>query len=220
MHWWWGLFEDEHVWAEEIIRKTRSFLGKPDDRFIHFTPDPKRLRDAIYYQVLLSFLDFLENKDLLSSDELERYRQGAKDVFDPAPPKAETATLAEDPPVFLNIMRQLVKDPSYTIVSEDTRFVKGAKNLGAWRQISHEPFLVMLEETWARAYSKAVRTRKDIDTSLFQEKQWERKLQKILVGKELIKPPSSGYRYRYDLFDNSTRDSTYVVAVPVSLLEI
>ena len=34
----------------------------------------------------------------------------------------------------------------------------------------------------------------------------------------LIKPASSGYRYRYDLFGNGTRDKTYVVAVAEALL--
>ena len=31
--------------------------------------------------------------------------------------------------------------------------------------------------------------------------------------------PAAGYRYRYDLLANGTRDSTYVVAIPARLLQ-
>ncbi len=219
LRWWWGLFADEDAWARHIVQAARASFGKPDSRYIKVELDPKKLRDAIRYRVLLSFLDELESARFMTAEELAPYRQTAKDVFDPDPPEPVQLRHAEDQDVFLEVMRDLVKNPPAAIVAENERFVKRDKPLAAWRTIRNELHLVFLESSWAQAYAKAVRTRAGIDSSFFQHEHWERDIQKLLCEQGLIKAPSSGSRYRYDLLDNNTRDSTYVVAVPARLLE-
>lgn len=219
LRWWWGeALEDEDAWAREIIRKARASFGKPDSRYIRVELDPKKLRSAILYQVFLSFLSEVEQAGFMTADELEPYRQGAKEVFDPVPPEPVQLRHAEDPDVFLEIMRTLANDPPAPIVAKGERFVKKDKPLAAWRDISGACHLVFLETAWARAYAKAVRARSEIDSTFFQHEHWERDLQKILCEHELIKAPSAGCRYRYDLLENGTRDSTYVLAIPAHRL--
>ena len=139
-----------------------------------------------------------------------------KSVYDPEPVEEKPPQYAEDPQVFLRVMRDLTA--SEKIAGLEEPFRKGDKLLGAWRTISEECFLVMPETRWKKAYSKAARAAKDVDTTFFQRDQWERELQKILAEAEAIKVPSAGYRYRYDLYGAGKRDSTYVVAVPAKLL--
>lgn len=217
---WWSLFdsEDEEAWARQIAQEARASFGKPDSRYIRVELDPKRLRDAIRYRVLLSFLDVLEGCELMTTEELASYRQNAKDVFDPTPPEPVVLRKAEDPEVFLEIMRELTNENVHSIVAENDRFVKADKPFAAWRTINGEQYLVLLEENWIRAYSKAARVKPNVDHSFFQQDNWALGLQKILVEHGYIKAASSGCRYRYDLLGNGTRDKTYVVAIPASFL--
>lgn len=69
--------------------------------------------------------------------------------------------------------------------------------------------------TW---YAKAVKADSTIDASFLQNDRWAAELQKLLGQAGVIKIPASGYRYRYDLLGNGTRDITYVVATPARLL--
>ena len=217
---WWSLFNDEEAWARQIVQEARASFGKPDDQYIRVELDPKKLRDAIRYRVLLSFFDELEACELMTAEELAPYRQVAKSVFDPAPPVPVISRKAEDPEVFLEIMRELTAQNASSIVAENARFVKSDKPFGAWRTISNEPYLVLLEDAWAKAYSKAAKAKNGVDCSFFQQDNWELELQKVLVEQKLIKASSSGHRYRYDLFGNGTRDKTYVVAIPTKYLDI
>lgn len=218
--WWWGeALKDEDSWAQRIVQAARASFGKPDSKYKRVELDPKKLRNAILYQVLLSFLDEVEAAELMTAEELAPYRQGAKEVFDPAPPEPVQPRHAEDPDVFLEIMKTLVDNPPAPIVAEDAQFVKKDKHLAAWRTISEERCLVFLEADWANAYSKLAKARKDVDCSYFHRENWARDIQKLLCERGLIKAPSSGHRYRYDLMGNGTRDTTYVVAIPAHLLE-
>ena len=213
---WWAAEEDEVTWARQIVVEAKASFGKPDSRYISIQLDPKLLNKAIRHRVLCSFLDWLEAEGLLAGEELECYRATVKGVYDPEPVEEIPPQYAEDPPVFLRVMRNLVA--SKKIAGLEEPFRKGDKLLGAWRTISEECFLVMPETRWKKAYSKAARAAKDVDTTFFQRDQWERELQKILAEAEAIKVPSAGYRYRYDLYGAGKRDSTYVVAVPAKLL--
>ncbi len=219
LRWWWSLFDDEDAWARQIVQAAHASFGKLDSRYIRVELDPKKLRDAIRYQVLLSFFDEVEKAGFMTNEELVPYRQGAKEVFDPAPPEPVHLRHAEDPDVFLEIMRIMVENPTAPIVAEGERFVKRDKPLAAWRVIKGKRYLVFLEDTWARTYAKLVKVRKDIECSYLQHEHWERDFQKALCEQDLIKAASSGYRYRYDLMGDGTRDNTYVVAVPAYLLE-
>ena len=213
---WWAAEEDEVTWARQIVAEAKASFGKPDSRYVAVQFDPKLLNRAIRHRVLCSFLDWLEAEGLLAAEELERYRMIVKSVYDPEPVEEKPPQHAEDPQVFLGIMRNLAA--SEQIAGPDEPFRKGDKLLGAWRIISGERFLVMPEDGWKKAYSKATRADKNVDTTFFQRDQWERELQKILAEAEAIKAPSAGYRYRYDLYGTGKRDSTYVVAVPAKLL--
>lgn len=213
---WWAVEEDEVTWARQIVAEAKASFGKPDSRYISIQLDPKLLNRAIRHRVLCSFLDWLEVEGLLAAEELGRYRAAVKGVYDPEPVEEKPPQYAEDPPVFLRVMRDLAS--SEKIAGLEDPFRKGDKLLGAWRIISGEQFLVMPEAEWKKVYSRAARADKDIDTTFFQRGLWERELQKILAEAEAIKVPSSGYRYRYDLYGTGKRDSTYVVAIPARLL--
>ena len=217
LRWWWAL-DGEDAWAAKIVREARASFGNPGSQYIRVELDPKKFRDAIRYRVLLSFLDELEANHIMTAEELDTYRQGAKDVFDPAPPEPVAMRRAEDPDVFLEVMKELAAKNAEKIIHEDERFVKSGNPFGAWRTINKEQYLVMLEDAWAKSYAKAVRSKKNIDDSFFQAEHWERDLQHILADHGFIKQASSGYRYRYDLMGNGKRDSTYVVAIPAHLL--
>lgn len=219
LRWWCELFDDEAAWARQIVQTARASFGKPDSRYIRVELDPKKLRNAILYQVLLSFLDEIEAAEFMTAEELAPYRQEAKEVFDPAPPEPVQLRHAEDPDVFLEIMKTLAGNPPAPIVAENARFVKKDRHLAAWRVINGERCLVFLEADWGKIYSKLARARRDIECSYFQREHWERDIQKLLCEQGLVKAASSGYRYRYDLMGNKTRDTTYVVAIPACLLE-
>ena len=213
---WWAAEEDEVTWARQIVAEAKASFGKPDSRYVAVQFDPKLLNMAIRHRVLCSFLDWLEAEGLLAGENLECYRAIIKGVYAPELVEEKPPQHAEDPQVFLGIMRNLAA--SEQIAGPDEPFRKGDKLLGAWRIISGERFLVMPEDRWKKAYSRAARAAKDVDTAFFQRDQWERELQKILAEAEAIKVPSAGYRYRYDLYGTGKRDSTYVVAIPAGLL--
>jgi len=219
LNWWGRPFEKESKWAAQIVQKARASFGKPDSRYIRVKLDPKLLRDKIRYEVFLSFLDALEYCGYLSHEDLEPYRQEAKEVFDPAPPEPVTIRHAEDPAVFIEVMRALAVEKAEAIVDEGNRVVKREKPLGAWRTISGQRYLVLLEDTWAREYKKAVKARKDVDASCCELNDWVLEFLKLLAADGYIKHMGKNPRYRYDLFENGTRDDTYVVAIPAELLD-
>lgn len=219
LRFWWSSAENEDVWAREIVSQARQSFGKPDSRYVQCEPDPKLLRKAIRYRVLLSFLDMLEAHQMLDQETLDRCRQEARDVFDPAPAVKNVLLQADQPVVFLDLMRKIVAQHAGSIVDEGSHFVKSQKHLAAWRTISKKRYLVFPEDRWAKVYKKAACSSENIDLSYFQKDGWEREMQKTLCQHQLIKVPSSGHRSRYDLYENGTRDTTYVVAVPSEVLE-
>lgn len=211
---WWSRGNFER--ARCILYAARASFGPQDSRYISVSLDPRKLRQAIHYQLLLAFLDMLKETELLTVEELTPIHTAVRDIYDPQPLLPQPERRAEDREVFLATMVALAEDPSIAAVGEPYR--KGEKRLGAWRVISGVRYLVMPESVWAKAYVKQVRMDKSIQCGLFQTEYWERDFQKILCEAELIKAASSGYRYRYDLYGNGTRDTTYVVAVPETLL--
>ena len=205
--------ENESVWAQKVIAEAKASFGKPDSRYVSVTFDPKKMRDAVAYRFFLEFLDFCVHRGWLAGEQAAAYRTGAEEVFDPKPQLDTPLRSMEQPEVFQQIMCQIQADQVDKILQADQPYVKGAKKLGAYREISGELFFIMLEDEWAKCYLKAAR-KTGVDVSFAQRSNWERELQKILCEAGVIKAPSSGYRYRYDLFGNGTRDKTYVVAVP------
>lgn len=122
LYWWWLPHKREDAWAAQIVQEARASFGKPDSRYVSVELDPKLLRDRIRYLVFLEFLNELGDYGYMSHEDLEPYRQTAKEVFDPEPPEPVVIRRAEDPEVFLDIMRALAIEKASSIVAEGERF--------------------------------------------------------------------------------------------------
>ena len=218
--WWWGTSSDD--WAQDVVRRAHDQLGRPSGRFRTFSYEPKALCKAVAYQVLLDFVALVSDRQWLPSDKADACRQRLRDIFDPAPLPPPTAPRrAEDADVYLEKLSGLVANHPDLIVSPEQPYVRPqrGKVAAAWRQIGGEEYLVMEESVWAVWYAKAVKADHTIGATLLQKPRWELELQKTLGKAGVIKLPTSGYRYRYDLLANGTRDVTYVVATPARLLQ-
>ena len=121
--------------------------------------------------------------------------------------------------MFLEKLKLLIDHPDQ-IVPPGNPYARPqrGKVAAAWRQIGGEEYLIMEEKIWMTWYAKAVKTDSAIDATFLQNDRWAAELQKLLGQAGVIKIPASGYRYRYDLLGNGTRDITYVVATPARLL--
>lgn len=216
--WWWGISGND--WAQDVVRRSHDQLGRPGGRFRTFSYEPKALCRAVAYQVLLDFVALVSDRQWLPSDKADAYRQRLQDIFDPAPLPPPTAPRrAEDADVFLEKLKLLI-DHSDQIVPLGKPYAhpRRGKVAAAWRQIGGEEYLVMEEKVWMTWYAKAVKADSTIDATFLQNDRWAAELQKLLGQARVIKIPASGYRYRYDLLANGTRDTTYVVATPARLL--
>lgn len=216
--WWWGTSSDD--WAQDVVRRAHDQLGRPSGRFRTFSYEPKALCKAVAYQVLLDFVALVSDRQWLPPDVADSYRQRLRDIFDPAPLPPPTAPRrAEDADVFLEKLKLLIDHPDQ-IVPPGKPYARPqrGKVAAAWRQIGGEEYLIMEEKIWMTWYAKAVKTDSAIDATFLQNDRWAAELQKLLGQAGVIKIPASGYRYRYDLLANGTRDTTYVVATPARLL--
>ena len=212
--WWWGISGND--WAQDVVRRSHDQLGRPGGRFRTFSYEPKALCRAVAYHVLLDFVALVSDRQWLA----DTYRQRLRDIFDPAPLPPPTAPRrAEDADVFLEKLKLLIDHPDQ-IVPPGKPYARPqrGKVAAAWRQIGGEEYLIMEEKIWMTWYAKAVKTDSAIDATFLQNDRWAAELQKLLGQAGVIKIPASGYRYRYDLLANGTRDTTYVVATPARLL--
>lgn len=218
--WWWGTSRND--WAQDVIHRAHNQLGNPGGRFRIFAYESKALCRAVAYQVLLDFVALTGDRQWLPPDRANAYRQRLQDIFDPAPPPPPAAPRrAEDASVYLEKAKALIIDHPDQIVPLGKPYAhpQHGKFAAAWRQIGGEEYLVMEESVWAAWYAKAVKADNTIDAAFLQKPRWELELQKVLGTAGVIKAPAAGYRYRYDLLANGTRDSTYVVAIPARLLQ-
>ena len=217
--WWWGTSRND--WAQDVIRRAHVQLGNPGGRFRTFAYEPKALCRAVAYQALLDFVALTGDRQWLPPDVADGYRQRLRDIFDPVslpPPTAPRR--AEDADVFLEKLKLLIDHPDQIVpLGKPYARPQRDKVAAAWRQIGGEEYLVMEEKVWMTWYAKAVKADSTIDASFLQNDRWAAELQKLLGQAGVIKIPASGYRYRYDLLGNGTRDSTYVVAIPARLLQ-
>lgn len=177
--------------AQMIIQAAKRFFGPPDSRYVAVTLDPRKLNRAIRYQLLLAFLTWTEDCDLLAAEEAATYRAAIKQIYDPEPISETPVRHAEDPEVFLEVMKALVSESD--IADMGAPFRNSDNRLGAWREISGILYLVMPEEVWAKAYRRKLSAEKFMDTSFFQKKDWPRELQRQLSKGGFIKQASSGY---------------------------
>ena len=217
--WWWGTSRDD--WVQDVIRRAHDQLGNPGGRFRTFAYESKALCRAVAYQALLDFVALTGDRQWLPPDVADGYRQRLRDIFDPVllpPPTAPRR--AEDADVFLEKLKLLIDHPDQIVpLGKPYARPQRGKVAAAWRQIGGEEYLVMEESVWAVWYAKAVKADNTIDAAFLQKPKWELELQKALGKAGVIKMPTTGYRYRYDLLANGTRDTTYVVATPARLLQ-
>lgn len=213
LRWWWEIRSNEDIWAAELLRKAKGHLAKPNEDYVSISPNPVKLRHAVQYEILLSFVETAIEGGFLPREEAEQYCVKIQEAFYPEPVVTEPRKRMEDTDVFLNLMRSIVQEKSTLIVAEEERFVKSEKRFGALRKIGNNLYLVMPEEEWANAYKKAAKNA-GLETSFSQSDGWERNLQKILADAGLIKYTSGNPRYRYDLYAKGSKDKTYVVALP------
>ena len=213
LRWWWNPRGNEDIWADELLRKAKGRLAKPNEDYVSISPNPVKLRHAVQYEILLNFVETVVAGGFLPREEAEQYCGKIQEAFYPEPVVTEPRKRMEDTDVFLNLMRSIVQEKSTLIVAEGERFVKSEKKFGAFRKIGKSLYLVMPEEQWANAYKKAAKNA-GLETSFAQSDGWERRLQAILADAGLIKCTSGNPRYRYDLYGNGKKDNTYVVAVP------
>lgn len=218
--WWWGTSRDD--WAQDVIHRAHDQLGNPGGRFRTFAYESKALCRAVAYQVLLDFVALTGDRQWLPPDRVNAYWQRLQDIFDPTPPPPPAAPRrAEDAGVYLKNLQKFATECAELIAPLEQPYVRPrrGKIAAAWRCISGEEYLVMEESVWAAWYAKAVKADSTIDAAFLQKPKWELELQKALGTAGVIKVSATGYRYRYDLLANGTRDSTYVVATSTKLLQ-
>ena len=213
------LWQEYELPAATIKAQVSSRFLPPDARYISVTIHPDELRAAVYIAALIAFLRMLVGYGLLSTVEAAA-REEALTVlfFPPPPPPPAPKRQAEDPQVFLELLAEHIRQSPEDIAGPDEPYRKKGTRLGAWRTISGTQHLVMAEPVWKKWYQKKVRSRPDLDTASLSRDAWEKDMQKALADAGVIKAPSAGFRYRYDLYNDGSRDSTYVLAVPAHLL--
>lgn len=213
------LWQEYELPAATIKAQVSSRFLPTDARYISVTIHPDELRAAVYIAALIAFLRMLVGYGLLSTEEAAA-REEALTVlfFPPPPPPPAPKRQSEDPQVFLELLAEHIRQSPEDIAGPDEPYRKKDRRLGAWRTISGTQHLVMAEQVWKKWYQRQVRSRLDLDTACLSRDAWEKDMQKALADAGVIKAPSAGFRYRYDLYDNGSRDSTYVLAVPAHLL--
>ena len=213
------LWQEYELPIAAIKAQVSSRFLPPDKQYIAVVPHPDRLRAGVYLAALATFLRMLAGYGLLSPEETAA-REEALTVlfFPPPPPPAAPKRQAEDPQVFLELLAEHIRQSPEDIAGPDEPYRKKGTRLGAWRTISGTQHLVMAEPVWKKWYQKKVRSRPDLDTASLSRDAWEKDMQKALADAGVIKAPSAGFRYRYDLYNDGSRDSTYVLAVPAHLL--
>ena len=213
------LWQEYELPIAAIKAQVSSHILIRDTRYIVTVPHPDKLRTAVYLAALATFLRMLAGYGLLSTEDAAAREEALTALFFPPPPLPPAPKRqAEDPQVFLELLAEHIRQSPEDIAGPDEPYRKKDTRLGAWRTISGTQHLVMAEPVWKKWYQRQVRSRPDLDTACLSRDAWEKDMQKALADAGVIKAPSAGFRYRYDLYNDGSRDSTYVLAVPAHLL--
>lgn len=216
---WWESFHDDEQWAKKIVESAKASLGKPDQRYISVTVDPVVLTKAVYHQVTQHFLTTLHVEHLISPQEYQRYQALVSQQLYPTKKVQTEATpiIADDPMVFLNIMRTMVTTQPEAFADLATAKPPKGDFLGAWRRINGIEYLVLLEEDWRSAYMQES-LKQGADKAFFKDSSWSDRVLKMAAEEEMTKVTKGSFRYRHEPFKDKSKDDSYVVCIPKNLL--
>lgn len=215
---WSRMGDGEKAWAAEIVKRAKASVGKPDSRFIAVTLNPDLLRNAVFFETLRSFVELCRERAWISDEQAASKIAEARAVFFPVPEEEKAVRRMESPEVFLELLRSWYGEHQTAIAAADQPFAKGGKLPGAKRVISGEEHLVLPEEWLTKTYLRLVKRAK-MDCGFAEQQGWMQKIQHLLGEADVLKHSGTNYRYRYDLYSNGTRDTTYVLAIPLSRIE-
>ena len=209
---WWD--DADIAWATQVI----GLVDKTVCNNGPFTPLNKVDSEYVlrmWGYSALSFLDYLVNNGILTADEAAPFRIVFTAVFFPAPPTEEAVQRdALSPEVFLDSVRLMVEEKPERIVEIGAAKTSSrSRVLGEWRIISGAKYLALIEAEFEKIYPGYAK-RLGANVAELRDDGWLLKLLKRLCAEEIIKKPSSGYRYRIDKGSNNT----YVLAVCAELI--
>lgn len=209
--------EDENAWAKQIADAAKSSFGKPDSRYRSVTFDPVKLADAVYLEVCRSFADYAVAEGWIDAETADQWFAGAVEVFSPKSSEAPRLSRMEDPEAFLQIVKN--RYPNFErIAAANEPFSSKQENEGAIREISGIEYLVFPEDWLKKVYLKEAKRAK-YDCTLSERSDWMRNMQGQLCNAGVLKWDRKNPRFRYDLYRNGSRDSTYVLAIPLEKLK-
>lgn len=154
----------------------------------------------------------------MTQEDADAWLAGATEVFAPKPSDPQLIFKMEDPNVFLEFLKEWYRDPARKLAALDQDFSKREKHEGAIREIGGVQYLVLPEEWLFRIYLKEAR-KAGCDCSFADKTDWTQKIQRMWCESGILKHTGNGYRYRYDLLKNGSRDSTYVLAIPLEKIK-
>lgn len=223
LSWWWARYtvKEEAAWAQEMASRARKAFPFSDKQFVRQEVDPKKLRPQLLYQVLGDLIDQLELHELLPAEQADCFRKEAAGVFSPEPPVSDPVAplrQANDPEVFLEVMRKLVADHSASIVPDGEPCVNSSKFFGAWRTIRKVRHLVMEDGTWAKWFTKEIKRMDGVAPCDLTKGPQRRRFLQPLGKQGITKMAGENPRIRYNLFKPGPEGRIYVIAIRADLL--
>lgn len=214
---WRSGIRNEDAWAKKILDTAKESLGKPDSRYRSVIFDPVKLADAVYLEVCRSFAEYVVAKGWIDVETADQWFAGAVEVFSPKSSEAPKLSRMEDPETFIQIVKK--RYPNFErIAALDEPFRSKQENEGAIREISGVEYLVFPEDWLKKVYLKEAKKSK-CDCTLAECISWMRDIQRQLCDAGVLKWDRRNPRFRYDLYRNGSRDSTYVLAIPLEKLK-
>lgn len=173
---------------------------------------------GLYELVVHSFIDFLVSEGIVSESDGAVRHEALHQRFHPIPveePEMLPPTF-DDKDLFLGVVGDILAQNGERIMGYDEKRQPTKRPVGGWRTISGEHFLVLLEKEFQRLYPKMAKAR-GVPVGDFQNPNWLTRLQKAMGQAGVLKLPSKGCRYHFDLVGRG-RDNTPVLAIHAELL--
>ena len=187
--------DQTETWAAEMISRAKQAIGNPDSRYVNVSFDPVILRKAVRREVLLDFLEWSKEDELLTPDEYDIYVQridtaGSEPVL----------RKAEDPEVVISVVRRFILENPEKIAQPDEDISPKSGHVAAWRTINNEGGLIYDEKTFFPWFRSQIKGDETIDASIFKVEKFDLIILKNLVTSGKIKPRGDNPRYVYNLY--------------------